>query len=162
MYINKNMNNTGYNRTSYYRISLVPVIYEDELDDVDHVDDVDYYLINEFNQLGRLISEITSEDRHRQLEDEIYRHTLQVSMDEYKYCERKPQQLSECFKVVEKSDSFNCSVCLENEDRQVISLNACNHQFHYDCINEWVKYNAKCPVCRTDIQVETLDTTKNK
>jgi len=51
-----------------------------------------------------------------------------------------------------------CAVCLcdyEPED-QVRHL-PCDHLFHPDCIQEWFKANAKCPVCKFDLNslVET-------
>jgi hypothetical protein len=47
----------------------------------------------------------------------------------------------------------NCSICFElfNNNDNVIILN-CNHVYHNNCINEWVKYKSECPICRKEIE----------
>jgi hypothetical protein len=45
-----------------------------------------------------------------------------------------------------------CSICQKNfsKDEKLTILN-CEHTFHYDCIQEWGKYRATCPLCRRSI-----------
>ena len=42
-----------------------------------------------------------------------------------------------------------CSICLEEyiENNDIIKLN-CEHQYHKECIKEWLKINNNCPQCR--------------
>ena len=42
-----------------------------------------------------------------------------------------------------------------NEDDKVV--NNC-HIFHYECINEWVKYKPECPTCRNKIEINIAPT----
>uniref|UniRef100_A0A7N0R9H7 RING-type E3 ubiquitin transferase n=1 Tax=Kalanchoe fedtschenkoi TaxID=63787 RepID=A0A7N0R9H7_KALFE len=43
-----------------------------------------------------------------------------------------------------------CSICLcEYKPNDVLrTIPDCNHYFHSDCVDEWLKLNATCPVCR--------------
>nr|GLL27591.1 putative RING-H2 finger protein ATL21A [Ipomoea trifida] len=43
-----------------------------------------------------------------------------------------------------------CPICLsEYEAKETLrSIPECNHYFHADCIDEWLKLNATCPLCR--------------
>lgn len=52
-----------------------------------------------------------------------------------------------------KSNSHECAVCLlEFEESEYIrTLPVCNHTFHVDCIDIWLRSHANCPLCRTGI-----------
>ncbi|KAL5750088.1 hypothetical protein ACOSP7_024691 [Xanthoceras sorbifolium] len=43
-----------------------------------------------------------------------------------------------------------CSICLcEYQPKEVLrTVPECNHYFHVTCIDEWLRLNATCPVCR--------------
>ncbi|CAN0840974.1 Putative RING-H2 finger protein ATL21A [Linum grandiflorum] len=43
-----------------------------------------------------------------------------------------------------------CPICLsEYEPKETLrTIPECNHYFHADCIDEWLKMNATCPLCR--------------
>ena len=48
-----------------------------------------------------------------------------------------------------------CSICLEkyfDEEnlKKVVSLN-CDHLFHKECIDNWIKINKNCPMCKSQI-----------
>ncbi|KAG8363258.1 hypothetical protein BUALT_Bualt19G0003500 [Buddleja alternifolia] len=47
-------------------------------------------------------------------------------------------------------DSNTCSICLESYEPQDLlrSIAKCEHCFHADCIELWLKKNRTCPVCR--------------
>lgn len=40
----------------------------------------------------------------------------------------------------------NCPICLESLDK--IYTTSCNHEFHEDCINQWLETTNTCPMCR--------------
>ena len=58
-----------------------------------------------------------------------------------------------------------CAICIVSlkQDDLIISL-PCDprHYFHVDCINEWLKTNSVCPICRTSINMEALQKAKAK
>ena len=51
------------------------------------------------------------------------------------------------------TSSAICSICLDDYSDPEIKLNKlpCNHIFHKDCVQEWLKDNDTCPDCRTEI-----------
>lgn len=54
----------------------------------------------------------------------------------------------------EREKDEKCSICQEvYGDKHIVSLPTCLHNFHKNCIEEAVKYNRTCPICRTDIPV---------
>ena len=49
--------------------------------------------------------------------------------------------------VIEYIKIKDCSICM-NSIQKINCITDCNHQFHKSCINEWIKFNNSCPVCR--------------
>ena len=54
---------------------------------------------------------------------------------------------------------MECVICLEvvNSEEARDTLN-CNHAFHTECITMWKKEKEECPVCRTAIPSDDLET----
>jgi hypothetical protein len=56
--------------------------------------------------------------------------------------------------VCEKVEEKKCSICQSNFCiGEKLVKSSCGHTQHYDCLNEWVKYNSTCPECRKNIPV---------
>jgi hypothetical protein len=54
---------------------------------------------------------------------------------------------------LETDDEEACSVCLaQYEEGDQLRQLGCNHHFHVECIDEWLKRNAKCPLCVQDLK----------
>ena len=56
----------------------------------------------------------------------------------------------------EKYKDSACCICTDEfseEKKRIVVLEDCNHVFHHDCIQESVKYQSICPVCREKIPV---------
>ncbi|KAL0095558.1 hypothetical protein F4703DRAFT_1825227 [Phycomyces blakesleeanus] len=50
-----------------------------------------------------------------------------------------------------------CAVCLADyEDNDLICKLWCSHHFHKDCVQQWLKLNRKCPMCKQDFQGKNL------
>ncbi|MBA0685309.1 hypothetical protein Goari_012976 [Gossypium aridum] len=49
-----------------------------------------------------------------------------------------------------KPDDNTCSICLSEyrPNETLRSIPHCQHCFHADCIDEWLRLNATCPICR--------------
>jgi hypothetical protein len=48
--------------------------------------------------------------------------------------------------------SDDCAICLECIDENIdnnIKTTKCNHTFHSNCFETWIKINNSCPLCRT-------------
>ena len=51
-------------------------------------------------------------------------------------------------KAIHESEDLECSICLEDiKDKYTIIK--CNHVFHKQCLNLWLKKHQTCPMCRT-------------
>ncbi|WOL07411.1 RING-H2 finger protein ATL16-like [Canna indica] len=46
-----------------------------------------------------------------------------------------------------------CAVCLSEfeEEERIKLLPNCSHPFHIDCIDTWLQFNSKCPLCRSEV-----------
>ncbi|KAI8603257.1 hypothetical protein EDD21DRAFT_42590 [Dissophora ornata] len=48
--------------------------------------------------------------------------------------------------------STSCSICLcDYEDLEELRHLPCNHYFHKECVDEWLKLKRTCPLCKYDI-----------
>ncbi|KAL8562988.1 hypothetical protein ACOMHN_004680 [Nucella lapillus] len=49
--------------------------------------------------------------------------------------------------------SRQCQICLVDFDNgDCLRSIPCRHDFHKDCIDEWLKRNASCPICRQEVK----------
>ena len=44
---------------------------------------------------------------------------------------------------------MECSICLEELNENTTTLKNCDHTFHTNCVNSWLKIKPSCPLCRT-------------
>jgi len=51
----------------------------------------------------------------------------------------------------QEESTRECIICLDEfEDNDRLgTLSLCSHTFHPDCIEAWLRRNAKCPLCRS-------------
>lgn len=52
--------------------------------------------------------------------------------------------------IVENDDDECCAICYSELNKDPVKLK-CDHIFHSECIKEWVKSSATCPICRYNI-----------
>ena len=64
-------------------------------------------------------------------------------------------------KLIESKGDCECCICMGgiNDGDQVFKCEVCKNEMNYDCINEWIKMNTVCPICKSDLSdyVETVD-----
>lgn len=48
-------------------------------------------------------------------------------------------------------NNFECPICQEETDLNIIRKLKCNHQFHIYCIEKWLSKETTCPICRKDL-----------
>jgi hypothetical protein len=48
---------------------------------------------------------------------------------------------------LDKNNKLECPICLDKNDKEWVTTK-CNHRFHRDCLNEWMKISNTCPICR--------------
>lgn len=55
-------------------------------------------------------------------------------------------------KIKESGSSMDtCVICYSNQITIFETPLQCGHRFHAECIKEWIKYQKKCPYCKSDI-----------
>merc|ERR1712093_62088 len=58
----------------------------------------------------------------------------------------------------EEDERITCMICLsEKEVGDTLRTLPCMHDFHCECIDEWLKTNRTCPICKTDITTGISD-----
>lgn len=51
-------------------------------------------------------------------------------------------------------DNNRCVVCLVDfEEKQLVRVLPCLHEYHTRCIDKWLKSNRTCPICRAEVNV---------
>ena len=58
------------------------------------------------------------------------------------------------------TDLGDCSICLNKLDSDIHKTD-CNHIYHRKCYEEWLNYDTRCPLCRTDNEYVTLSHNRN-
>ena len=44
----------------------------------------------------------------------------------------------------------DCPIC--GDKFEIVRRTSCNHDFCFNCLNEWVKENNTCPICSTELK----------
>ncbi|CAH3122408.1 unnamed protein product [Pocillopora meandrina] len=56
----------------------------------------------------------------------------------------------------EEAEEKRCVVCLVDfEEKQLVRVLPCLHEYHTRCIDKWLKSNRTCPICRAEVNVNT-------
>jgi hypothetical protein len=42
-----------------------------------------------------------------------------------------------------------CTICFEKSTKNMVYVNKCGHNFHYNCMKMWLAEHNNCPMCRT-------------
>lgn len=51
-----------------------------------------------------------------------------------------------------------CCICLAKyEDNDELRELPCSHFFHTQCVDKWLKINATCPLCKSEIDAKNRD-----
>ena len=52
-------------------------------------------------------------------------------------------------RAIYEDDNSECPICLEKISNSKYTILKCNHVFHKNCANSWLKKQVTCPMCRT-------------
>ena len=67
-----------------------------------------------------------------------------------KYLRKNPYRLNISDTVFENENEI-CCICYDHINDNVHILLECNHRYHLNCINEWIKRENTCPLCKKNI-----------
>ncbi|KAG6962570.1 hypothetical protein JG687_00007076 [Phytophthora cactorum] len=86
----------------------------------------------------------------------------QLRITKYNRAERNPEsptQLSPA-SVGSTENEDVCPICLiEFEDGEDVRNLPCKHIFHVACIDEWLKRNTSCPMCKSNVDLDAVNIT---
>ncbi|BFG29555.1 hypothetical protein CerSpe_158310 [Prunus speciosa] len=70
--------------------------------------------------------------------------------------QRLPQSAFRSSNMIESCNDFCCSICLQElkEGECARELPTCRHFFHMACIDQWLKQQSSCPMCRTRVDTK--------
>jgi hypothetical protein len=63
------------------------------------------------------------------------------------------------FRGNQTSLPVNCTLCEVSfiEDESLTKIGVCKHNFHSNCLNEWLKTGRSCPICKKDLSWSALE-----
>ena len=127
-------------------------------------DDIDQSIFDDvvfLDYLNNIIaSYIMSDEDINQMDIELEQYINNTLYDETQTPRPTPKKVHlkskqyKYYKKAIKDIHKECSICMdEYEPTSSMTITACNHSFHKDCIKEWSKYieNLSCPNCRHEL-----------
>ncbi len=51
----------------------------------------------------------------------------------------------------------DCPICLLQISDNDLRTTSCRHQFHRDCLKQWLDLKSSCPLCRTEQSDPIID-----
>ncbi|ETM97268.1 hypothetical protein PPTG_20392 [Phytophthora nicotianae INRA-310] len=87
----------------------------------------------------------------------------QLRITKYNRAERNPESptaLPSPTSVGSTENEDICPICLiDFEDGEDVRNLPCKHIFHVACIDEWLKRNTSCPMCKSNVDLGAVDIT---
>lgn len=55
-------------------------------------------------------------------------------------------------------DNKNCMICSQTHDdkQEKWIILICHHQFHYNCLTQWLMLQKNCPICHKSLEIDTI------
>lgn len=60
-------------------------------------------------------------------------------------------ETEDCLDVVQAPKGWKCSICLSHSMSHLCKKTKCNHYYHVQCYNEYVKTARVCAICKCDM-----------
>ena len=121
---------------------------EDNEDNIDNVNNDNHQHLD--NNIFNFLSNIIYNNLNADTNLEQHQHTNNSNV----VCTLDEEEHSKINKYTLDDDLLDkCNVCLDFMKKdQCVSCLPCKHNFHSECINEWLgNYNYNCPICRHEV-----------
>jgi len=107
--------------------------------------------VNEALTHSDILSYLDVQDSYDELQDYTEQNDIKIVVPE-----EEVNKLREMLYEKEKCKNENCAICLEDfKDLERVKILKCEHNFHPDCIDPWLKlYSNKCPLCRDECKTK--------
>lgn len=95
------------------------------------------------------------------IENEMMERALDQSFNEEPSLEKKQDvcldSSNKSLKATKENTIESCYICVVNYvEGEMITQLDCQHNCHTECLNEWVKYKAECPICRSELKTSVV------
>ena len=133
--LNNDIRSQNISRNNYYNIRS----------NLDYIRENNRDRINYFNNLNNNQVDQDIDDIEFRSFEEYLNENVQTNPD---ILNKKLDKLKK-YKCKEK---VNCTICLEDipKDTEIYKLK-CKHNFHSECLENWLKEKLSCPICRKKI-----------
>lgn len=70
----------------------------------------------------------------------------------FKNATSKIEQSTSSVININKLSHQECSVCISDfQKEEIVVILSCNHVYHKNCVEEWIKTKSNCPYCRKSV-----------
>lgn len=125
-------------------------LQENTIDQLNRISTLD--ILQEFMfDMNDMLSYSDAQDSYDELEEYTQENDVKIVVPE-----EEVNKLRERLYEKDKCKNENCAICLEDfKDLERVKILDCDHNFHPDCIDPWLKqYSNKCPLCRDESKVK--------
>jgi hypothetical protein len=155
---NDNDNSNNNNNPNYYHNLINSVAEIVHLDHIRRPININNgFINNEFNNISSQLDRIDILNNSSNLnvisnEQDI----LNQSFEENSYTtnisnERYKNKIKKLISIKTKKES-DCTICMEKIEKNTsVYKISCNHEFHKQCLDKWLKEKFECPTCRSSI-----------
>lgn len=145
-------NNLFTNNPNYYH-NLINSVTE-----IVHLDHIRRPINNDFNnnifsQLDRIdILNNSNRSNIAQNEQEILNQSFEETSYNTNISDLRYNNKIKKLVTIKSEKEYDCTICMEKIEKNTdVYKISCNHKFHKQCLNKWLKEKFECPTCRTNI-----------
>ena len=146
------LNNNFTNNPNYYH-NLINSVTE-----IVHLDHIRRPINNDFNnnifsQLDRIdILNNSNRSNIAQNEQEILNQSFEETSYNTNISDLRYNNKIKKLVTIKSEKEYDCTICMEKIEKNTdVYKISCNHKFHKQCLNKWLKEKFECPTCRTNI-----------
>ena len=127
-------------------------------------------LLNEYQKLNQKLIKLSNDKKNKLQNLENIKKSLTftekkikeqevILNDLYDEINNKKNKLKNYRDLIEKTMNQNCVICMDDCSNEIGYLN-CNHEFCFECINNWSINKKICPICKKKFDIIKIK--KNK
>jgi Ring finger domain/RING-H2 zinc finger domain len=124
-------------------------------------------IMDHYKSLIKEIDEDTKKKR-KELEMELNKYEKMFESTIIEFVKENLSKLIDHYKsLIEDIDkegnenTFICAICLDSHKKDDVYSFLCDHSFHGNCIEQWLRNNKTCPSCRANIPIDHIEIIKH-